>query len=466
MSTASNSVEEQTEAQWGLLKRMVWFFSIGLLLSFLLNSQTALAESRYDLWRLYEIAKDYDAEHKQRLAELASRKVGLETNLSALLPRISISGEVAHTDDTFKSDIPGVPDISLDSTNRNIGINLEQTILDLGALGEYKRARAAMRGLTAEAKELDQQFILSIVDAYFEMLSAQVDLTVAQEQERSFEQQLENIQARNRAGVARTADVRDARARLDNAKIETIVAQSSVDVAAEEMLLRTGAFVDWLPDLKGDLEISLPQPATMEDWLALAEENSPRLVVGASNVRQANVRRKQALRAYAPRASFIGSYRAITGTQVESDLPDREGSDFRLRVEMPLYLGGRLRKDIERTTIDWASTRQANIFERRSLERDIAALYKLLATEVARVAAQERALASSISALKSSQLGYENGLRTILDVLAAQQSVSQSKRSYARARHDYVRRYVSLMVRAGTQDEEKLREINRWLISQ
>lgn len=461
---------------WGLpgvlsnqVKPLSWIALVMALCAGLFSAQVTVAAERYDLWRVYEIAKEYDAEHRQRLADISSRKTGFESSISGLLPRLSISGDITHSKDNFdltpEAQLLGFADES-DGTTRRVGLNVDQALLDLNAVAEYKQARAALRGLTAEAKALDQQFILAVVEAYFNTLSAQVDLTVAEEQERSFEQQLKNIQERNRAGVARTADVRDAQARLDNAAIETIVARSNLDLAAEELLLRTGVYVDWLPDLKPNLEIKFPVPNSMEAWLKLAEENSPRLVIGDANVRQANVRRKQARRVYYPTARLIGSYSGVNGSDLGASISEQTSADISLRVEMPLFLGGRLIKDIQRTTIDWVGTREANIFERRSLERDIASYYKLLVTEVARVSAQERAVASSISALKSSQLGYENGLRTILDVLAAQQAVAQAKRNYARARHDYVRRYVNLMVRAGTQDEAKLKEINRWLVTE
>lgn len=136
-----------------------------------------------------------------------------------------------------------------------------------------------------------------------------------------------------------------------------------------------------------------------------------------------------------------------------------------LNVELPLFLGGSLIKDIERTNLEWMAAREANLQERQSLARDVTANFRLVGTAVAQVSAQQRLMESSERALESSQLGYTNGIRTILDVLAAQQTVSQAKRNYARSRHDYVRRYVSLLVRAGIQDERLLKDINLWFVS-
>ena len=76
------------------------------------------------------------------------------------------------------------------------------------------------------------------------------------------------------------------------------------------------------------------------------------------------------------------------------------------------------------------------------------------------------ALVSNESALEATELGYEVGTRTSVDVLDAQRELYRAKRDLATSRYQYVLNLLSLQQAAGTLNEDDLERVNSWLSEQ
>ena len=86
-----------------------------------------------------------------------------------------------------------------------------------------------------------------------------------------------------------------------------------------------------------------------------------------------------------------------------------------------------------------------------------------VATGVSQVRALEAALVSSQSSLDSTRLGQEVGVRTVIDVLNAQQQLSQTRRDLAQAKYNYILSLLRLKAASGQLSEQDLAQINAWL---
>jgi outer membrane protein len=83
---------------------------------------------------------------------------------------------------------------------------------------------------------------------------------------------------------------------------------------------------------------------------------------------------------------------------------------------------------------------------------------------VAGVAAQQQALKSAETQLASTKLGLEVGVRTNLDVLNAQQQVTQVQRDLAQARYNALLNNIRLKAATGVLNEDDLRAVNGFLV--
>jgi outer membrane protein len=97
-----------------------------------------------------------------------------------------------------------------------------------------------------------------------------------------------------------------------------------------------------------------------------------------------------------------------------------------------------------------------------TVSRDTRNLFRAVATDVVRVKARLRAIASSESALEATETGYEVGTRNIVDVLQAQNRLYSSQFDYADSRYNYMLSLILLKQRAGVLSPEDLLELNRF----
>jgi outer membrane protein len=130
---------------------------------------------------------------------------------------------------------------------------------------------------------------------------------------------------------------------------------------------------------------------------------------------------------------------------------------------VPLYQGGAITSR-EREAIANRNKALDDVeAARREAELRTRQSYLNVASTVAQVSAYEQALASSQSQLDSTNLGYEVGVRTSVDVLNAQQQYYQAKYTLLEARYTWLTSIIKLKAAAGVLKEGDLAETNRAL---
>jgi outer membrane protein len=100
---------------------------------------------------------------------------------------------------------------------------------------------------------------------------------------------------------------------------------------------------------------------------------------------------------------------------------------------------------------------------RRTAELSARQTFLGVTSGIAQVKALEAALVSSRSSFDSTRLGQEVGVRTQIDVLNAQQQLSQTRRDLAQAKYNYILALLRLRAAAGRLTETDLAAVNEWL---
>jgi outer membrane protein len=128
-----------------------------------------------------------------------------------------------------------------------------------------------------------------------------------------------------------------------------------------------------------------------------------------------------------------------------------------------VYQGGVVDSRVREAAANEDKARQDLENARRSAELNARQNYVGVTTGIAQVKAQEAALASSQSALDSTRLGREVGVRTQVDVLNAQQQVYTARRDLAKAKYDYIMSTLKLKAAVGRLSEQDVVAVNAWL---
>ncbi len=413
---------------------------------------TAQAE---DLLSLYQRAAQTDPVIR---AAKATRDAGHEAEPLArakLLPNANLSGSLDYT----ATDVQGA---SSDSYGSNaLTLQVVQPLFRKDRRVALAQARDQVKQADADFASAKQGLILRLAEAYFGVLSARENLVFTQAEKKAIVRQLEQARERFEVGLVAITDVHEAQARFDQAKASEITARNAVDNALEALREVVADAPARLDDLKDDLPLLPPDPASLDAWSELALQHNPAVQSArlAAEVARKEIARRRALRY--PSLDLVGSLsRSRTGAVGGRDVDSRSVG---LQLAVPLYSGGALVTGTRQARYQFTAAQENLDARRREVVRQVRDAYRGIQAAISRVAALKATVRSALSALEATEAGFEAGTRTLVDVLNSQSELFRARRDYAQARYDYVLSTLRLLNAAGTLSEDDVKRVNTWL---
>jgi outer membrane protein len=134
-----------------------------------------------------------------------------------------------------------------------------------------------------------------------------------------------------------------------------------------------------------------------------------------------------------------------------------------LTLSVPIFSGGYTHALVKQSIYDRDSASDALEIQRRQVIRDTRGAFRSVIAGISEVEATKAAVTSSQSAVDANQAGFEVGTRTIVDVLNAQQALTQARSQYSQARHQFILNKLLLEQAAGSIDIKDLEAVNALL---
>jgi outer membrane protein len=328
---------------------------------------------------------------------------------------------------------------------------------------EQANASVKLFEVSLAAAKMDVATRLS--QAYFDVLLAQDNLTLVQSQKAAVAEQLAQAKRNFEVGTATIVDTNEAQAKYDQVVAQEIAANNEVDRTRYALRNVVGRFETNLKRLRNNAQVPPPNPANMDAWVTRAETEAfgVRIAQQTQSIAEYDIKRAQtgknwtldatASVAHAQStgsgASSVGSWSNSGVIGVTFNWPFDVSGGVNARIRETLALVDKNRNDVE------AARRTAGLGVRQS--------YLGVTSGVASVAAQQQALKSAETLLASTKLGLEVGVRTNLDVLNAQQQVTQVQRDLASARYNALLNDLRLKAATGVLSEDDLRATNAFL---
>ncbi len=447
-----------------------------LALTISMGYSSVYAESLRDI---YELALENDAQLK---AEEAQYRANLETEklgLAGLLPQINASYDYTDSDqdtqgESFDISASGGTIVNtltnVDTDREGYQVSLSQPLFDLPAWFTFQSGKQFSKQAEATFAANQQNLIVRTVEAYLLVLRGQDNLEASKAQERAFERQLEQTQQRFEVGLIAITDVYEAQAAYDLSQVNRIVDENNVSVALERMSVLTGRSHENLSVLKEDFDIMLPEPLDRAAWVEFALENNFTLKASRFAEEAARQSSKASTFEHAPVVSGNYSYSdyETDGDLTRSPATDFDGSpnqdveanSWQIKVDIPLFSGGRVSANRRKAAQDLNAARENRINLGRNTVTNARSLHMTVVSDVSRVAARKQSIVSSRSALDATQAGYEVGTRNVVDVLNAQNTLFSSERDYANSRYDYIIDMVQLKEQAGLLSPKDVNELD------
>ena len=212
-------------------------------------------------------------------------------------------------------------------------------------------------------------------------------------------------------------------------------------------------------------ELRSPEPNSMDRWVAEAGENNLQVRVSRAGLEFAS---QEIERNRAGHRPSIDAFATYSDAGAGSGVQGGPGNDTTSRivgvqVSVPLYQGGLVSSRVREAVANEDKARQDLETARRTAELTARQAFLGVTSGIAQVRALEAALVSSQSSLDSTRLGQEVGVRTQVDVLNAQQQLSQTRRDLAQAKYNYILTLLRLKSAVGQFTEQDLALVNLWL---
>lgn len=433
-------------------------------MAFAISAAPACA-ARTDLLGALDAAEQSDPVYREAQASaLATAEEIPQARAALWLPKINFTAGITRIDQSLSggfslansSDNPSY-------TAKEYRVNLSQPVYHHDRYVVLRQADQRLQQAQFEVLAARQDLMLRVAERYFNRLAAHDSLEFAKAETESLKSQLDQAQQRFQVGLIAITDVQEAHAGYDRATASQISAENDVENATEALREVTANYDLDLALLGAALPLVVPEPLDIERWTATAlEQNlSLRAAQTAAEISHQEIRRQYA--GHFPSLDIVGGHSFNRqGGRFGSSSVDQ--NDIGIQVTVPLYEGGQVVSRTRAAERQNDATLERLEQTRRAVHRETREAYLGVVTKISSVKALQQAVVSSQTALESTSAGFEVGTRTAVDVVAAERSLYQAKRDFARARYDYIIETLRLKKAAGNLQPEDLAAANSWLV--
>ena len=437
---------------------------INLILSaYLLFASPALFA--LDLVNAYERAKQSDPSWQASQLQYEADQLNLGIANGNLLPTITLAGNVARKNQNVNQSASNIGfSLPVSTTNKQITLTARQPLFRWDAWEGLKQVKTSIDLSEINLRIQQQNHILQVADAYFNVLRQQA-LTVANlQEEQALSEQLKVMNAKLNEGLIAKSDVSEANAQYQNARANRMSTHVQLVLAQEQLQQLIGLYRENLAVLREDFQFQKPVPNNMQDWENLAMSQNLGILQAKIQRRYAEDGKRVEQAALYPQIEAVGTYGY--SKQSPESIMSQDGQFDQVGIEMNwnAYNGGRTQKSIKQATINVKKTEAQVEAATRKATSDVKKSFLQLESDEAKLQARKAAMDSAAIVSKASQAQYQEGLKTMVDVLLAQRNAFSAKQDYLNSKYDYLLHVLQLKASVGRLTDQDIAEMNTWLV--
>lgn len=356
----------------------------------------------------------------------AAARDNIDTALSTKEWRAT--GTLSGTHSKTDSDL-ATRDGFLDSQSGSATLKLARNLYDGGQQDENLILRTLQRDI-AEARYLaaEQHVILSASEAYLNVLRASREVALNDANLVRLGEHVAAAQARLEAGAATKTQVAQAEARLSRAQTTLISSLAALSTAEDAFQTLTGLAAE---GMESDIA-SATMPATLLEADDLARNAHPDITLANLNLAASGQEFRALLASLRPTVAFSLS---ANETMAEGSRSDKTELSANLTLSSPLMPTGSVRAKARSLSSSLEATKMERADTLRQVSLNVRNRYRELEAAQAQMAAVEAELAASQLVAEGITTEFQFGQKTTLDVLDAEQDVSDAELRMINARH-------------------------------
>ncbi len=412
-----------------------------------------------DLVQAYRDALGRDALLASARAQLGAARSRVPLARAGLLPSASLSASVNRQ--KVETNVSPTRDFS----GQSYAVAASFPLYRPQNWESLEQGKLAEKISEAEYSQAEQDLMLRVAQAYFDVLGAQDNLTTIRAQKRAISEQLSSAKRNFEVGTATVTDQQEAQSRFDLTVAEELAIENDLDVKRATLALLVGKPIGTLYTLRSGVKLEGPQPAGEDFWTENARQNSfyvQQALIGNELARREIVRQRLARH---PTLDLVAQVGYAANPASSSIGVNATSALIGVQLAMPLYSGGAIQARIDEAIANNDKAGADLEVARRGAEQAARQTFYGVRSGLAQVNALEAAERSSQLSLDSNLLGYQVGVRINIDVLNAQQQLFSTRRDLAKARYDVLVNGLRLESTAGALTEEDLQKVGALLVA-
>ncbi len=427
------------------LRLVVLLMAIGM-------APAAQAQSLVDL---YAAARDFDASYQSAKAQNDANLYKADQAMALVLPKVGINA-------TWSA---GLAQADRGFNNNSMTLDASQALYRPADDASYAQSRKAVQQAASALQTAEQELILRLSQAYFDVLASADSLEFVKAQKVAVQEQLAAAKRNFEVGTSTITDAREAQARFDLVLAQEIAAENDLRVKTLALAQLVGKSDVKPLAVAPDFNLSQFSPADMNEWLAVGQTEHPAIRQLNLALEVARLETQKANAAHMPTVDLVARYQATTnnGSVASSLFAGSNAYTLGFNINMPLFSGYSIQNRVKETLSLEDKARSDLEAAQRNVAQSTRAAFMGVDSALGQVRAYQAAAISSQSALDANKLGYQVGVRINIDVLNSQSQLYDTKAKLSKARYDVLVGNLKLRQASGILKAADLQAINALL---
>jgi outer membrane protein len=407
----------------------------------------------YSLADLIDLAETHNPDTRLAWERARSQAAGLGIARSELYPTLAAAAlSQTRRDEAFfgsRFNAQALQDFE-------VVLNLSYTVFDFGARrGRINAAKAQLLAANFAFNDTHRNVIYQVEQSYYRLLSSMGQEEAARASLSNAETVQEAAEDRLAHGLATLPDVLEARSATAEAEYDLQSVLGAEQIAKGDLATAVGGRASLTIKVQPLDQLPMPDSVSdsVQDAIDRALSQRPDLMQQVAEIRSANGRVQEARSAYYPSLSLDAgpTAQSVYGVQSPYDWSHTAGltGGLSFSLNWTIFDGGARKNRLlqARTNVQEAKA-QAEV-KRNQIADEVWTAYSNLNTALRQRQAAVALLQAASQSYDSALQSYNYGVRSLLDVTAAQRTLAQARSADVYARTQVLTSFADLAFRTG-----------------
>ncbi|MBD3369146.1 hypothetical protein GF402_02135 [Candidatus Fermentibacteria bacterium] len=433
------------------MKVLLFLFALGFLVTGVSGEETDSGDSlALDLSGWVSLALRSSPDLVSARASVNTSEAALTASRSFMWPSLTFSASAGHEWTSSSLGEYEVGSGQTDYDSYSSSLLLSQELLSSGGSSwmDLYASRHRLQASRQDYRQTELDVVLEVVESYYSFVEARELLESSRRTLRRSSSQLEKTEHLYDLGAATTLEITQARVRESSDRLDVAQRRQALSTAYYDLCEAAGVEPDGSYAVRAE---EVFQPLTEEDVqsIPLVLDGNPSLVAQSERLFSTEDELSASKRSYWPSLNARGRW---SWSSTEFDLggvPEEDSWSVSLNLTWSIFDGWLRESNINSARASVLQSRASLESLRRSLRTGLESAYENLLYSIRSYELAELSLEQARKQLELSQTSYDLGALSLLDLLEAQEGLSDAEASVVSARISCLKAEAGLWVLMG-----------------